>query len=71
MAAHQWVTDGLKASCAQRHFFSYANAEIRAILVVALWRLATDATQAAGGDEKVLKLRSMTERKTIKNGRRR
>jgi hypothetical protein len=54
----------LKVSGAQRHFFfirqcrnsRYASAEIRAILVVALWRLATDATQAAGGDETVLKI---------------
>ena len=38
------------------------------MLVVALWRLATDATQAAGGDETVLKLRSVTERKQSKMG---
>jgi hypothetical protein len=66
----------LKVSGAQRHFFltrqcrnsRYASAEIRATLVVALWRLATDATQAAGGDETVLKLRSVTERKQSKMG---
>jgi hypothetical protein len=44
-------------------FSSYASAEIRAILVVALWRLATDATQAAGGDKTFFKSRSVTERK--------
>jgi hypothetical protein len=49
-------------------FSSYASAEIRAILVVALWRLATDSTQAAGGDETVLKLRSVIERKQSKMG---
>jgi hypothetical protein len=49
-------------------FSSYGSAEIRAMLVVALWRLATDATQAAGGDETVLKLRSVTERKQSNMG---
>jgi hypothetical protein len=44
-------------------FSSYASAQIRAILIVALWRLATYAAQAAGDDETVLKLRSVTERK--------
>ncbi|WP_092508656.1 hypothetical protein [Afipia sp. GAS231] len=47
---------------------SSANAEIRAILIVDRRKLATDATQAAGGDETVLKLRSVTERKQSKTG---
>jgi hypothetical protein len=49
-------------------FSSYASAEIRAILFAALWWLATDATQASAGDETVLKLRSVTERKKSKMG---
>jgi hypothetical protein len=49
-------------------FSSFASAEIRAILIVERRKLATDATQAAGGDETVLKLRSVTERKQSKMG---
>jgi hypothetical protein len=39
-----------------------------AILIVARRKPATNATQAAGGDKTVLKLRSVTERKQSKMG---
>jgi hypothetical protein len=68
MAAPQRVTEGLNSVVLSAIFSSYASAEIRAMLVVALWRLATDATQAARGDEAVLKLGSVTERKQSKMG---
>jgi hypothetical protein len=49
-------------------FSSCASADIRAILIVARRDLATDATQAAGSDKTVLKLRSVTGRKQSKLG---
>jgi hypothetical protein len=61
----------LRASVLSVILSSCASAEIRAILIIARRKLATSATQAAGADKTVLKLRSVTERKTIKDGRRR
>jgi hypothetical protein len=49
-------------------FSSCASAEIRATLIVARQKPATDTRQAAGSDRTAFKLRSVTERKQSKMG---
>jgi hypothetical protein len=65
-AAHQWVIEGPRPSGAQRHFFFMRQRRNSRYTLVARRNLATDATQAVGGDKTVCNA-ERDRAKSIKN----